>query len=89
MRYMILRLISCLCLMTAWYFDVWWLGVPLTLWHCFHYRAYECILIGVCIDVQFMQGVGVPWYTLGATGVVVSAEMLKPLVRRKNQFFEL
>jgi hypothetical protein len=82
MRNFILRSISFICLVTAWYFDVWWIGVPLAAWHFYHYRAYECIFIAVCIDVQFMTGYTWPWYTIGATCGVIIAEFLKPLVRR-------
>jgi len=89
MRYLTLRVMSVLCLTTAWYFDVWWLAVPLTLWHCYHYRAYECVLIGVCIDIQFMGHIGIPWYTLGAVGAVVVAEWIKPTLRRHRARFEL
>lgn len=89
MRYVILRVISCLCLTTAWYFDVWWLAVPLLIWHCYHYRAYECVLIGICIDVQFMNRIGIPWYTLGALCAVVSVEILKPFLRNQSKRFEI
>lgn len=89
MRYGILRIISFLCLATAWYFDVWWLAIPLLAWHCYHYRAYECVLLGLCIDVQFMNRVGIPWYTLGALGAVVFAEVLKPMLRRKSNHFDI
>jgi hypothetical protein len=82
MRYLILRSISFICLVTAWYFDVWWLGAPLLVWHSFHYRAFECLLIAICIDVQFMNGYTWPWYTIGAVLVLVAAEAMKPLVRR-------
>ncbi len=82
MRYFILRSISFLCLVTAWYFDVWWLGIPLLVWHCFHYRAFECVVLAICIDVQFMTGLTLPWYTIGALASLVLAELIKPLVRR-------
>jgi hypothetical protein len=82
MRIFIIRSISFLCLVTAWYFDVWWIGVPLAFWHFFQYRAYECIVIAICIDVQFMTGLTLPWYTIGALSAFVLAELLKPLVRR-------
>ena len=89
MRYLVLRSISFLCLTTAWYFDVWWLAVPLLGWHCYHYVAYECVLLGLCIDVQFMSRMGIPWYTLGALCAVLGAEQLKPLLRRGSSRFEL
>ena len=82
MRNFILRSISFLCVVTAWYFDVWWIGIPLAVWHFFHYRAYECIIIAFFIDVQFMTGLTLPWYTIGSVIAFVSAELVKPLVRR-------
>jgi hypothetical protein len=89
MRHAIIRLISFLCLTTAWYFDVWWLAVPLLLWHCYQYVAYECVLLGICIDVQFMNRLGVPWYTLGAIGAVICAEVFKPMLRNRGNHFDI
>lgn len=82
MRTFILRSISFLCVVTAWYFDVWWIGIPLSAWHYFHYRAYECVFAAICIDIQFMTGFTWPWYTMGAVFAFVGAELIKPLVRR-------
>ncbi len=75
------RVISFLCLLVAWYLDVWWLGSILLLWHCYHYRAYEVIVLGILIDVQFTTGLTVPWYTLGFSSALLFSESLKPLLR--------
>lgn len=83
-RSLVLRFISCLCLMTAWYFDVWWLGVILMVWHGYQYRAYEFIILGILIDVQFMTGIGIPWYTILFTAALIAIEIGKPLIRKSN-----
>ena len=75
--------------MTTWYFNVWWLAIPLLAWHCYHYRAYEIVLVGLAIDVQFMYHVGIPWYTLGALLTLVCAELLKPMLRQQGTRFNI
>ncbi len=83
--YIIVRCISFITLASGWYFDVWWIGIPLMLWHCYHYRAYELMVLGVLIDIQFLVLYSVPWYTIGFTLVFAAGEYIKPLMRHADR----
>ena len=83
-RQFFIRAVIFLCLMVAWYLDVWWLGSVLLVWYCYQYRAVEVVVLGILIDVQFTVGTVVPWYTLCFAGAVLLSESLKPLLRTKK-----
>lgn len=83
-KQLFLRGVSFIALITAWYFGVWQLGIVLLLWQVYHYRAYECIMLGILIDAQFMSTEGIPWYTVGFSATVLLAELLKPLLRPRK-----
>ena len=81
---LLIRIISALCIMVALYLDVWWLAGFITIWHVYQYRAFELIVIGLCIDIQFMAGIGIPWYTIGGMSIVLGAELLRPMLRNNT-----
>lgn len=81
-RQFLIRTGSFIVLTLVWYFDVLWLAILGTLWYSYYYRAYELIVLGVLIDVQYRSGVSIPYYTLGFTLLCVAAEWLKPKLRR-------
>lgn len=83
-RQFLIRTGSFIALTTCWYFDALWLALPLTLWYCYYYRAYELIVLGIFIDVQYLAGVDIPYYTLGFTFACGAAEWLKPKLRRNT-----
>lgn len=67
-----------------WYFNVLLVAVPLTVWYVYQYQSYELIILGAVIDVYFMTFGTLPYYTLGAVGLVWGMQILKPFLRTKH-----
>ena len=55
-----------------------WLLLPFAALHAFSWFALELVFIGFCTDVFFGVSHTVPYYTLGAAGLVMVAEWIKP-----------
>lgn len=71
------RIFFYLLMAGLWYGGLWLLAVIATSWYLYRYTAYELIVLGWCLDVQFMTGI-IPWYTVGAALAFVFIEGLKP-----------
>ena len=77
-----LRILSFSILTVAWYFSILILAIPLTLWHLLQFKAYECIVLGILIDMYFMPIRLIPVYTICFAGAYIILEIIKP--RFKN-----
>jgi hypothetical protein len=72
-----------------WYFALWWGAIPLTLVYLWRYPGYELVLLGALIDIQFLTGIAIPYYTLGFIALVVAAIIIKPLLRPRAITYEI
>jgi hypothetical protein len=88
-RALLFRSFSFVVVMSCWYFAFWWGAIPLTLWYLWHYHAYELIFLGILIDIQFLPGTIVPYYTLGFIVLVTFSVFLKPMIRPHTYTYEI
>jgi len=73
----ILRIFLGLLVAGFWYSGWVVLASIVTVLYAFRYTAYELVVLGWCLDVQFMTG-SVPYYTIVSAGFFVCVEWLKP-----------
>ncbi len=73
----------------SWYFAVWWCAIPLTIAYVWYYQGYELIVLGVLIDIQFLSGIRIPYYTFIFLLLVIVAHVIKPMVRPRHSFYEI
>lgn len=68
-----------LFLLTAglWYIGWWPIAGIVTLVYLFRYLAYEIVILGLILDIQFMTGL-VPWYSLMFAVAFIVVEWCKP-----------
>lgn len=78
------RIICFSIIALVWYFNVLLVAVPLSIWYAYQYQSYEIIILGVVIDIYFMAFSSLPYYTLGAVGLVCGMQILKPFLRTKQ-----
>ena len=76
------RLAVFLALCVVWYFNLLLVALPLTVWYLYHFRAYDLIVLGLCIDIYFWSAIFMPYYTVGFLGAVLLIEVIKPRLRR-------
>jgi len=73
-----LRALLFLIITVLWYVGLWWVSLPLCLWYTYRYTAYELIVLGVCIDIQFQVYTSWPYYSIFGTTLVIIVEWLRP-----------
>lgn len=79
-----IRIFSFIILSLLWYFGMFIVAVPLTVWYVYTFRAYEIIFLGIVIDAYFLSTVATPYYTLGFLGGFIFMELLKPSLRKTD-----
>lgn len=77
-----IRIFSFFLITLAWYFGALIIAIPLTLWHLVQFKAYECIGLGILIDLYFMPITLIPIYTLCFIGIFFIIEIIKPRFKR-------
>lgn len=83
-KYLLVRFFTYLAITIFWYFSFWWCAVPLTIWFAYQFRAYELIILGLLIDIEFSVIIDKPWYTLSFLGLFIIMEWLKPRLRNRK-----
>lgn len=73
-----LRGIFFFTIVILWYVGGFWISLPLCIWYSYRYTAYELVVLGVCIDVQFQSYISWPLYTTVSLSLVVALEWLRP-----------
>jgi hypothetical protein len=79
-----IRSLFFLTIMSSWYFGLGWLGLLLSLWYLYHYRAYELILLGLFLDIQFSVMPHLPVYTPLFLGLFLLSVWIKPKLRQRR-----
>lgn len=82
---LLIRTLVFITLGIVWYFAVWLIAAPLTLWYVYNFRAYELVVLGLALDGYFLSAPAFPYYTVGFLGLCISIELLKPQLRSNQQ----
>ncbi len=72
------RIFLFLSIIVLWYVGLFWFSLPICLWYVYRYTAYELLVLGVCIDIQFQSYISVPFYTTVSLILVLLFEWLRP-----------
>jgi hypothetical protein len=72
----VIRILLFILLVGAWYGGFWLLAGVATVGYLFRYVGYEVILLGWCLDIQFMTG-AIPWYVSIFALMFIIVEWLK------------
>jgi len=75
-RTIVFRILFFMLIVGAWYSGFLIVAGLATLGYLFRYVGYEVMLLGWCLDVQFMTGV-VPWYTMAFALTFIIVEWFK------------
>lgn len=73
-----------LTLAGLWYLGLWYVAGVVLVGYMFRYTAYEVVILGGFIDMQWMTG-NTPWYLLFFVLVFLIIEWLKPQLMAYNQ----
>ncbi len=79
-----IRVLTFSTLCFVWYFAIWLVAAPLTIWYVYNFRAYELVVLGIYIDAYFLSQLSIPYYTLGFLALVIFMEILKPSLRKRD-----
>lgn len=79
-----IRTLTFITLSLVWYFGLFIIAVPLTIWYLYTFRAYELVFLGILIDAYFLSTVSIPYYALGFLGGFICMELLKPSLRKTD-----
>ena len=81
---LLIRLCTFFTLTIVWYFGFFWVAVPLSIWYCYSFRAYELVLLGFLIDAYFITTLTIPLYTTSFLALFLAIEFLKPRLRKND-----
>lgn len=77
-----MRLLAFLILIFVIVWLPWWVLLLYCCWYAGRFFAIELLLVAACLDVYFGVA-GIPYYTLSATGLVLSIELARPYLTQK------
>ena len=78
------RFLLLFILMGSWYYGAWLVALPLTLWYTYRYPAYELVVVGVLLDIQFYTGDFIPYYGISAVLFVAAFRLGEPHFRSRT-----
>jgi hypothetical protein len=83
-KYFLIRSLTFITVTICWYFSFWWCAIPLSIWYAYQFRAYELVVLGLLIDIEFSVNFDLPLYTLGFLVLFIIMEWIKPRLRNQD-----